>query len=226
MNTGQFKKGQPSWNAGIHLSGMSGKHHTESSKAKISEANKKENPKSSITVLLRRSIAFKAWREAVFERDGYTCQLCGAKQGTDKKINLHPHHLQSVALHRELIFDVSNGQTLCSDCHGKIHNVDFNGLGRRIICAVCGKSFKPKYGNYSIGTCSKKCGYILRTVHGSGKKGKHYPHLQRARIAHCLICGKEFRAVKDSIHRHQKYCSQECYLKARWNFTGRKAIKC
>lgn len=37
----------------------------------------------------------------------------------------------------------------------------------------------------------------------------------RARIANCLICAKEFRAVKDfktpSGARHQKYCSKDCW---------------
>jgi len=28
-------------------------------------------------------------------------------------------------------------------------------------------------------------------------KGKKYPHLQRARIGKCLICGKEYRAIHD-----------------------------
>ena len=46
-----------------------------------------------------------------------------------------------------------------------------------------------------------------------GKKGKKYPHLQRAKIKNCVICGDEFRAVKDSKNYQQKYCGKECWNK-------------
>lgn len=55
------------------------------------------------------------WRSAVYERDGYTCQECGA-QG-----ELNAHHIKTWASHPELRFDVSNGVTLCKDCHAKKH---------------------------------------------------------------------------------------------------------
>ena len=43
---------------------------------------------------------------------------------------------------------------------------------------------------------------------------------QRARLANCLICFKEFRAIKDYIgkngyYRKQKYCSKECWSNRR-----------
>lgn len=43
------------------------------------------------------------------------------------------------------------------------------------------------------------------------KKGKKYPHLQRARIGRCATCGAQFRAVKDCKERRQKYCNQICW---------------
>lgn len=45
------------------------------------------------------------------------------------------------------------------------------------------------------------------------RKGEVRPDLQRARIGICLICGKEFRAVKDFKDHKQKYCSKECWSK-------------
>lgn len=45
------------------------------------------------------------------------------------------------------------------------------------------------------------------------RKGEKRPDLQRARIGTCVICGKEFRAVKDYKNRKQKYCSKECWSK-------------
>ena len=43
------------------------------------------------------------------------------------------------------------------------------------------------------------------------RKGEVRPDLQRARIGICLVCGKEFRAVKDFKEHKQKYCSKECW---------------
>ena len=45
------------------------------------------------------------------------------------------------------------------------------------------------------------------------RKGEVRPDLQRARIGICIVCGKEFRAVKDFKEHKQKYCSKECWSK-------------
>lgn len=55
------------------------------------------------------------WRTAVFERDNYTCQSCGAKG------RMNAHHIKSWSSFPELRFDINNGITLCFDCHAKEH---------------------------------------------------------------------------------------------------------
>lgn len=67
-----------------------------------------------INKLLRRSTAFKEWRESVFKRDNWTCQACEVRGG-----ELHPDHIKQWALFPELRFELSNGRTLCKDCHMK-----------------------------------------------------------------------------------------------------------
>lgn len=57
-----------------------------------------------------------AWRAAVYQRDEYACQECGDASG-----KLNAHHIKPWASHTELRFDVSNGITLCEDCHAKKH---------------------------------------------------------------------------------------------------------
>ena len=61
---------------------------------------------------------YKAWRKAVFDRDGYTCQACGDKRGG----NLNAHHLKAYKDYPEFRYEVSNGITLCEKCHIKVHS--------------------------------------------------------------------------------------------------------
>src|SRR3990172_315776 len=63
---------------------------------------------------IRQSIFYKNWRKAVFERDDYTCQHCKIKGGI-----LHADHIKPFYLYLELRFELSNGRTLCQECHRK-----------------------------------------------------------------------------------------------------------
>lgn len=53
-------------------------------------------------------------QKQVFERDNYTCQLCGSKG------DLQVDHIQSWSDYIELRFDINNCRTLCTNCHYKI----------------------------------------------------------------------------------------------------------
>lgn len=61
---------------------------------------------------IRNSKKAKDWRKAVFERDNYTCKLCGKRGGI-----LNADHIKPFAYFPELRFDVDNGRTLCAPCH-------------------------------------------------------------------------------------------------------------
>ena len=71
--------------------------------------------------LLRASKRWKEWREAIFRRDNYICQDCGVRSGNGKAVFLVPHHIKSFAQYPELRFEVSNGITVCEQCHKKRH---------------------------------------------------------------------------------------------------------
>lgn len=70
--------------------------------------------------IIRESVEYKLWREAVFKRDNYTCRICEGGGGI-----LHPHHIKSFAFFPELRFAIDNGITFCKDCHKKIHKHKF-----------------------------------------------------------------------------------------------------
>jgi hypothetical protein len=57
---------------------------------------------------------YKAWRQAVFKKDGYRCSTCGATG------YLEAHHVLSWAKHPDQRYVVSNGITLCRPCHGQV----------------------------------------------------------------------------------------------------------
>lgn len=59
----------------------------------------------------------KQWRLKVYERDSYTCQLCGDNNGG----NLNAHHLDGWDWCEERRFDINNGVTLCKICHTEFH---------------------------------------------------------------------------------------------------------
>ena len=61
--------------------------------------------------LIRRSPEVKIWRMRVLVRDSFTCVLCGAPD------SLIADHIKSFALYPDLRTELSNGRTLCRDCH-------------------------------------------------------------------------------------------------------------
>ena len=87
---------------------------------KISEAMKGERAnfwKGGITPRdkIERQLFIRTIRSKVFERDNYTCQLCGIR-GADLQVD----HIQSWADYVELRFNMNNCRTLCARCHYQI----------------------------------------------------------------------------------------------------------
>ena len=84
---------------------------------KGTKASNWQGGKTPINKLLRGQKKVFECRTKVFERDDFTCQMCGDNRGH----NLNAHHIKSWAKYPELRFDINNGITLCRECHIKIH---------------------------------------------------------------------------------------------------------
>jgi len=60
---------------------------------------------------------YKEWRIAVYKKDNFTCQICGRRKVRGVEITLNADHIQPWSIYPELRFKVSNGRTLCVECH-------------------------------------------------------------------------------------------------------------
>lgn len=105
---------QEAWNKDIHTG------HTPWNKGKphvyiIGEKN--HNWKGGISLenrKIRESIEYAGWRQSVFERDNYTCKLCGNRGG-----EIHADHIKPFSLYPDERLNMDNGRTLCKRCHKK-----------------------------------------------------------------------------------------------------------
>lgn len=62
----------------------------------------------------RLTYSYRQWRDAVIKRDK-VCQMCGSSK------RLEVHHIKPYAAYPELRQELSNGITLCHDCHVQLH---------------------------------------------------------------------------------------------------------
>lgn len=73
---------------------------------------------SKIGQMLRGSKEYARWRQSVFERDDYTCQLCGERGGRLQA----DHYPFPFSKYPDKRLDLDNGRTLCRSCH---HHVTY-----------------------------------------------------------------------------------------------------
>ena len=84
---------------------------------------------SNLVRLIRRMDEYELWKRAVFMRDRFTCQHCGARNG--RKRVIEADHIVSItqlirenkvnslesARNCDKLWNINNGRTLCHSCH-------------------------------------------------------------------------------------------------------------
>lgn len=139
------------------------------------------------------------WANFVVARDG-KCVRCGIAD-----CELHAHHISSYRDDAERRYDLSNGETLCVECHVKEHP----GLAYllrthkqpRFIkdCPMCGMRFVRTTRTQKF--CSRKCAALnTRILHGGDMT--------------CANCGTRFLGKPSRHPSELKFCTKNCSI--RW----------
>ena len=103
----------------------------------------------------RNNPEMSKWRKLVLAKDKSRCRVCMSSE------NLQAHHIKRFATHPELRTEVSNGLTLCKDCHlgiaGREEEYADLFLG---IASFTNEYFVETYGDllYALSQCGpEKC---------------------------------------------------------------------
>lgn len=83
-----------------------------------------------VVLAIRHCQAYRRWRRSIFERDDYTCVLCGARGSGDLNADHFPVTFAEIvysnkirtleqAIRCEQFWNINNGRTLCVPCHLK-----------------------------------------------------------------------------------------------------------
>lgn len=117
---GLFQKGHPDFVP------PENRRHSEETKKKISDIQRKNprrgkdspNWRGGLRSERKKEMAkfeYRDWRNAVFGRDNWTCQICNVRGGY-----LEADHIKPWCAFPDLRYDVDNGRTVCRPCHMKL----------------------------------------------------------------------------------------------------------
>ena len=86
-----------------------------------------------------------AFSEAIKERDGFVCQMCGCiiKKGRGHARAGVTDHIRPVALRPDLERDPDNCRTVCRTCHAVCHSIEARHDGEAEAIAAAKLAYRP-----------------------------------------------------------------------------------
>ena len=96
--------------------------------------------KTKLGLSIRELPEYKFWRNNVFQRDNFTCQLCNRKRKPGDRVIIQVDHIIRLcdlidknkitiiddAIKCQELWDINNGLTVCNYCHlVKIHKFNY-----------------------------------------------------------------------------------------------------
>lgn len=87
----------------------------------------------------RLCLGYRNWALSVYKLDNYSCQCCGRR-----KNGLNAHHIESYRDNPHLRIEISNGITLCNDCHKAFHKMFGYGKNTRAQLISFLRSYNAK----------------------------------------------------------------------------------
>ena len=108
--------------------------HTEATKQKIKETTRKvvkrgfNHPnwaggKRNERKIAMNTFEYRDWRQSVFKRDDWTCQICGVRG-----VYLEADHIKPWCAFPDLRYETSNGRTVCKPCHLSLDTHSYGAL--------------------------------------------------------------------------------------------------
>ena len=163
---------------------------------------------------IRMSADYKDWHKECLERDNFTCRFCKKRGG-----KLEVDHIQEVSKRRDMIFDVSNGRTLCKECHKRVTygwkpEIDFREdflnavmklaeTDKRIIFVTCDvgfsflERFKEKFPDrfFNFGVTEMSTAIICSTLALDGWRPIFYSMIN-------FVLYRPFEAIRNAAGYH------------------------
>jgi len=124
----EFKKGSVPWHKGTK--GLV-KNPWKGKKRPEITGEKHFNWKGGTSYKLKKGYKYNTWRKEVFERDRWTCVLCSYrshKKRENGKSDIEADHIKPWSLFPKLRFEITNGRTLCYNCHRDTETYGVKGI--------------------------------------------------------------------------------------------------
>jgi hypothetical protein len=129
-----FKSGFIPWNKGLLCRYVTERNLLNNPGGKLKDHWNWQGGITKIYFTIRRMKEYLTWRNSVLERDNRICKSC-----KDKTKRVVVHHIKSFAriLHEykimsrdearncKILWDITNGECLCKDCHSKTDSYGF-----------------------------------------------------------------------------------------------------